>query len=289
MNSPSFLGAFERVMGANARNELVRVVGQTPIVLISGDQCTGKGTAAALLVDRLGAQHASTGGVLRAMAREHGIGIEAMSALLSGKSVHNAAGERIELADLAIGTAEDVDVRLDYRAAMAIMRGTLDRSDGHSEVLSVFESRLAGQLGRLLSQLGRRRLLSVYLVASPPVQAERYMVREVFEPMRARGVDTVPLHRRAREILSNLEGRATLEDALQALLSAGLDGVEAIADRAASIAQRDHHDRTRLLALYGVDYQDPGPFHLRIDTDRLSPQAVVTIILTALTAGDGQS
>jgi cytidylate kinase len=288
MSDPSFLAAFERVIGSGARDELTSVVANTPIVLISGDQCTGKGTAAALLVERLGMRQGSTGGVLRALAKEHGVDIESMSALLSGRSVMRG-GRSIVLADLDVGSAEDVDVRLDFRAAIAIMRGQLPRSDGQTEALSVFESRLAGQLGRLLFGLGRQRLLSVYLCASPRVQAMRYLEREVFAPRRATGAGTTTMEQAAHQALQAVPPTADLATCLQMLLRAGTDDIEPIRQRAAAIAGRDDNDRRRLRDLYGVDYQDPSVFHLRIDTDRLAPVAVATTIMTVLQAADGDS
>ena len=75
-----FSPAFSKVIGTNAQDELLAAAENCskPIVLIAGDQCTGKGTAADALVAVLGGSATGTGTVLRALAKEHGLSIEQM-------------------------------------------------------------------------------------------------------------------------------------------------------------------------------------------------------------------
>lgn len=296
----SFTAAFASVLGATAIADLKQAVGHKPIVLIAGDQCTGKGTAAEGVVGALGGANTGTGTVLRALAKENGLSIEQMSAMLSGKSVDvvgaDGSSKKLSLKDFPhLGTAEDVDVRLDYRAATAIASSSLQKADGTTIDISVFESRLAGHLGQFLEDLGRNNIVSVYLYAAPRVQAERYLEREVFGPaLAAAGVEqgaVLAAKAKAKAVLSGLTDDVGLADCLNALVDAHIPGLDTLAAKVAGIAGRDVNDKSRLLGLYGVDYQDRTAFDVVIDTNGKTPAEVKAAILAAVEAktarGDG--
>jgi cytidylate kinase len=286
----SFAAAFASVMGKDALRNLQSAMGHKPIVLIAGDQCTGKGTAAEGLVQALGGANTGTGTVLRALAKENGVSIEQMSAMLSGKSVdivdevkHPGQTRTVSLKDFPhLGTAEDVDVRLDYRAATAIASSSLTKADGQTIDISVFESRLAGHLGQFLEGLGRENIISVYLYAAPRVQAERYLEREVFAPQQKAGVDVTAARAQAKGVLAALGDTLPLGDCLQALVDAKVPGLDALAAKVKGIAGRDENDKTRLLSLYGVDYQDRSAFDVVVDTNGKTPDEVKAAILAAV-------
>src|SRR5688572_28925725 len=105
---------FLRVKGPDAIRALTSSFSDTPVILIAGQQCTGKGTIAGLVGKRV----KGTGKLMREAAR--------------------AAGKSVE--ELVTSVHPDFDVDLDYRAAELIARGDVD----------VFESRLAGHLGAFL-------------------------------------------------------------------------------------------------------------------------------------------
>jgi cytidylate kinase len=283
----SFAAAFASVIGSDALRDLKGAMGNKPIVLIAGDQCTGKGTAAEGLVQALGGSNTGTGTVLRALAKENGLSIEQMSAMLSGKSVEivddKGLTKTVSLKDFPhLGTAEDVDVRLDYRAATAIASSSLTKADGQTIDISVFESRLAGHLGQFLEGLGRENIISVYLYAAPRVQAERYLEREVFAPQQKAGVDVAAARAQAKAVLSGLDDKLPLGDCLQALVDAKVPGLDALAAKVKGIAGRDENDKTRLLSLYGVDYQDRSAFDVVVDTNGKTPDEVKAAILAAV-------
>jgi cytidylate kinase len=283
----SFAAAFASVMGSDALRDLKAAMGHKPIVLIAGDQCTGKGTAAEGLVQALGGSNTGTGTVLRALAKENGLSIEQMSAMLSGKSVDvvddKGQTRSVSLKDFPhLGTAEDVDVRLDYRAATAIASSSLTKADGQTIDISVFESRLAGHLGQFLEGLGRENIISVYLYAAPRVQAERYLEREVFAPAQKAGDDVGPARAQAKAVLAGLDDTLPLGDCLQALVDAKVPGLDALAAKVKGIAGRDENDKTRLLSLYGVDYQDRSAFDVVVDTNGKTPDEVKAAILAAV-------
>ena len=285
----SFADAFASVIGPSALRDLKAAMVKTPIVLIAGDQCTGKGTAAEGLVARLGGSNTGTGTVLRALAKENGLSIEQMSAMLSGKSVElvDVSGQRrvVSLKDFPhLGSAEDVDVRLDYRAATAIASSSLTKADGQTIDVGVFESRLAGHLGQFLEGIGRQNVVSVYLYAAPRVQAERYLEREVFAPQERAGVDVTAARSQAKAVLAGVSDRLPLGECLQALVDAKVPGLSSLADKVKGIAGRDENDKTRLLALYGVDYQDRSAFDVVVDTNGKTPDDVKATILAAVEA-----
>jgi len=295
---PNFAAAFTAVLGKDALDELRAALGRSPIVLIAGDQCTGKGTAAEGLVADLGGGNSGTGTVLRALAKENGLSIEQMSSLLSGKSaeVVDGGGQKkaVTLKDFPhLGTAEDVDVRLDFRAAKAIASSSLTNADGDTVDLSVFESRLAGHLGQFLEGLGRPNVVSVYLYAAPRVQAERYLEREVFGPAEkaatkpAQTAAIAAARAEARALLGRLGDDTGLGACLQKLVDAKLGGgvvpgLDSLAAKIAGIAGRDDNDKTRLLSLYGVNYQDRGAFDVVVDTNGKTPAEVKQAILDAV-------
>jgi cytidylate kinase len=296
----NFAAAFTAVIGKDALDDLRSAMGRAPIVLIAGDQCTGKGTAAEGLVADLGGSNSGTGTVLRALAKENGLSIEQMSSLLSGKSadVVDADGNKktVTLKDFPhLGSAEDVDVRLDFRAAKAIASSSLTKADGSTIDLSVFESRLAGHLGQFLEGLGRENIVSVYLYAAPRVQAERYLEREVFAP--AEKAATSPADKgaiaaarsEAKALLAALGDNVPLATCLQKLADANLGGgniagLDTLSAKIAGIAGRDDNDKTRLLSLYGVNYQDRGAFDVVVDTNGKTPAQVKQAILDAVAA-----
>ena len=287
----SFQDAFSSVVSPKAVADLKAVMGSKPIVLIAGDQCTGKGTAAEGVVGALGGANTGTGTVLRALAKENGLTIEQMSAMLSGKSVEvkDAAGKAraASLKDFPhLGTAEDVDVRLDFRAATAIASSTLKKADDSTIDITVFESRLAGHLGQFLEGLGRSNIVSVYLYAAPRVQAERYLEREVFGPALALpGADkdaVIASKGTANALLGRLSDDVGLGDCLNMLVQANIPGLDSLSAKVSGIAGRDVNDKSRLLGLYGVDYQDRSAFDVVIDTNGKTPDQVKAAILAAV-------
>ncbi|OGQ19819.1 MAG: hypothetical protein A2138_07435 [Deltaproteobacteria bacterium RBG_16_71_12] len=234
----------QRVRGARAVEELVAGFSTTPVVLIAGQQCTGKGTVAPLVGKALagdGARIKGTGKLMREAAQQAGKDVETFV-----KSV-----------------PPDFDVELDFRAAKLVAEGGVD----------VFESRLAGHLGRMLQARGRENLVSVYLTASPREQALRYLQREVGPDARQRVERSVIIPK-----------TATLEQALT-LAAAADPAVKAkIGPLIDEVGARDEVDRKRLLSLYGVDYQDPSAFDVVVSTDGKTPQQVTAEVIAAVRA-----
>lgn len=228
----SFALAFEKHIGPSWKKDLVARFTDAPVVVLAGQQCTGKSTAAAALAQKLGREKSGTGALVRQAAAEQGLPVEKFVATID----------------------EKMDVALDYRAAGVIGEGKV----------ATFESRLAGHLGQMLRTLGRKNVVSVYLVASPREQALRWVRREVSEDA-ARRI----------EMRLTVAKDATLEDALDAIVALGDGEITAkLAPLVGAVGERDAVDRQRLLSLYGVDYQDASAFDVVVSTDGKTPQQV---------------
>jgi cytidylate kinase len=232
---------FAKHVGASALAALPSTFSSKPVVLIAGDQLTGKSTAARTVAAALGGLGSGTGGLVREAAA--------------------AAGQPVEEFVKQLPARFDVD--LDWQATKRIAKGEV----------AVFESRLAGHLGQMLERLGRKNVVSVYLVASPRERALRYLERELSPAVRAR-----------IEPRLHLPPEATLEEALAAVVALGDPEASPIATRMKDIANRDHVDHARLKGLYGVDYQDRSAFDVVIVTDKKAPAEVQREILDAVGA-----
>jgi cytidylate kinase len=160
----------------------------------------------------------------------------------------------------------DFDVELDWQATKKIAKGDV----------AVFESRLAGHLGQMLERMGRKNVVSVYLVASPRERALRYLSRELSPEVRAR-----------IEPQLRLPADATLEQAMQAIVALDDPDANKIASMWKDIAKRDDVDKARLFELYGVDYQDRSAFDVVVTTDGKQPADVQAEILAAVQARTG--
>lgn len=145
---------FARVIGSAAVAALQSTFSRNPVVLIAGDQLTGKSTAAKTVAAALGGEGSGTGRLMRDAAAH--------------------AGKPVE--EFVKSVPASFDVELDWEATKKIARGDV----------AVFESRLAGHIGQMLERLGRTNVVSVYLVASPRERALRYLQRELSPEVRAR-------------------------------------------------------------------------------------------------------
>ncbi len=241
---PSLPKAFSEVVGPQAIADLKALFNDKPVVLIAGDQLTGKSTVAGMVAKQLGdGKAASTGKIVRAMAAERGISIEEMSKRLAEEP--------------------GVDQRIDYEACKLIATG------GAMAV----ESRLAGHLADFLRGLGRKNLFAVYLACSPRERALRYVYREVS-----------PQARQRLDPLLDVEGSVDLAACLSALAKIDDPAAAKVTGSMGAVAARDAQDYERLQSLYGIDYRDRSVFDLVVDTSNKSPDEVLAAVLAALPA-----
>ena len=236
---------FAHVVGAASIAALKASFSTKPVVLIAGDQLTGKSTCAAIVAKELGGEASGTGRLMRAAAAEKQLPVE----------------------EFVKSVPASFDVELDWQAAKKIGKGDV----------AVFESRLAGHLGKMLQDMGRKNVVSVYLVASPRERALRYLNRELSPEVRAR----VEPH------LAKLGTDATLEDAMRAVIATGDPDASKLASSMKDIAHRDDVDHARLKKLYDVDYQDRSAFDVVVVTDGKTPAQVQAEIIAGVRARTG--
>jgi cytidylate kinase len=245
LDQPRFEQAFIQIAGPDAMKKLRDLIGTSPVVLVGGDQCTGKDTVGDVLAQNMGGEAASVGKMsVRRMATERGITVEAMSVLMK---------------DLP-----DVDRHIDYEACKVIAEGKT----------SVLNSRLAGQLCRFMRGLGRAQLFSVYLTCAPREQALRWVSREI-SPEARRELDLLLPEKAGKDMAAVMKTLAGLRHPAAAK----------VAETFQAIAGRDAQDHSRLQNLYGVDYRDRSVYDVVVDTTHLTPDQVRAAVVAALPRG----
>lgn len=228
---------FTRVVGPDAMSMVRASLRLRPLILLGGDQLTGKSCTAQLLAARFGGEAGSTGSLLRQQAALEGRSIEAKGRLLAAHP--------------------NADVWLDFEAYAALAKGAW----------SVYECRMAGELGRMLRQAGHPWVVTVYLTCRPRERALRQVERSLGPGGRERVEGLLPSD-------DERPFAAWLEEVV-----GNLGPVDGATINLAEVANRDRLDRDRLLLLYAVDYADTGGYDLVVPTDERTPGEVAGEIL----------
>jgi len=230
---------FEQVLGQEVMAALRAAIGIRPCLLIGGLQLSGKTTVARRVAEQLGGLTGSIGQVVRARAAALGLSVEEMSASLEG--------------------SPEEDVRMDLEGAMQVARGEV----------TAFESRMAGHLGQLLTQLGRPALFSVFLSCGPRERALRHVARHLGADARARIEPRLPA-----------DGGPDFPWWLEAVGDLVAPGERAVlAPTLAAATDRDLRERRRLRQVYGLDLGDVGAYDAVVATDGKTPEEVVEEVL----------
>ena len=242
--SPTHFGTrLEALLGATRIETILCAITDRPIALLAGDPGVGKSTIAREFARRVGGAADGTGSCVRAEAVARGLSLEAFNALLQANPRE--------------------DIAIDVRAAMLVARGES----------TVFESRLAGHLGRWLTAHGRSGISSIYLRCEPAVQALRLVEREA--------------GRAAREVIEPVLGASPRAASLIDCASV-LRGRTGLRSEAVTIIEREAArttaDRARLRSLYGVEFDDPSAYDHVVDTTLVSVAACVDSVLALAAA-----
>ena len=125
------------------------------MILIAGDQLTGKSTQAKRLADYLGGSFHSVGSLFRKAAKDRGITVAEQARLLL--------------------VERGIDVDIDYKTCQMIT-GSKIKSN-----LGVIEGRQPAYMGNFMESLGKKSLVRIYFKCSIRDQALRFLRREAGE------------------------------------------------------------------------------------------------------------
>ena len=132
--------AFKTYIGADSIDKLVSRISDKPMILIAGDQLTGKSTQAKRLAAHFDGDFHSVGMLFRESADSRGISVAEQARLLL--------------------TERGIDVEIDYKTCEMIA------GDEITSNLGVIEGRQPAYMGNFMSSLGKKGLVRIYFKCS---------------------------------------------------------------------------------------------------------------------------
>lgn len=229
---------FRRFVGADAIEKLRALPpAQHPVIIIAGDQCTGKSTLSKRLAKTLSGRSFAAGELFRRRAKELGI----TSAELSRRALSDPS----------------IDVGIEYNLCQLICTGD-------AAMPLVIEGRQPAVMeGFLRSCLDRKATFRLRLTCTAEQQAARFIEREY-------GVDVL------RAVTPYLSANATrLSDLTPGLQQVPRAEMAAIIRAFEDNDSRDEDDRKRFEALYSaneyLDHRNPALYDAIIDTTPNQP------------------
>ena len=221
--------AFKKYIGPDSVNKLKNSINHKPMILIAGDQLTGKSTQAKNLANYFNGTFHSVGNLFREVATKRGISVAEQAKLLL--------------------TERGIDVEIDYKTCEMISGKNINTN------LGVIEGRQPAYMGSFMQNLGKSNIIRIYFQCSIRDQALRFLRREIGEGAYIRGIENVP-----DIIYDNLE---SLKDEI---FNLGLDDSNAVIESFTDNQDRDNDDRARYSSLYGFDYGNLEGYDIVIDT-----------------------
>ena len=237
--------AFKEYIGSDSINKLRENITDKPMILIAGDQLTGKSTQAKNLAEHYSGTFYSVGNLFREVAAKRGITVAEQAKLLL--------------------TERGIDVEIDYKTCQVITGAEIDTN------LGVVEGRQPAYMGSFMASLGKEHLVRLYLRCSIREQALRFLRREVGELAYLAGKSQIP-----EKDYKNLE---SLNNEIENLEIEERD--EIMADFIEN-QSRDEDDRHRYSGLYGFDYGNLKGYDIILDTNNKEPDEVFEEILEKL-------
>ena len=187
------------------------------MILIAGDQLTGKSTQAKNLANYFSGTFHSVGNLFREVAAKRGITVAEQAKLLL--------------------TERGIDVEIDYKTCEMIS------GENISTNLGVIEGRQPAYMGSFMENLGKKNIVRIYFQCSIRDQALRFLRREIGEDAYTKGLENVP-----DMVYDSLE---SLKDEI---FNLGLAESDDVVERFIENQDRDSDDRARYSSLYGFDY-----------------------------------
>ena len=229
--------AFKTYIGENSIERLIEMISNKPMILIAGDQLTGKSTQAKDLAQYFEGDFCSVGMLFRQSALKRGITVAEQARLLL--------------------TERGIDVEIDYKTCQMIAGYQI------SSKLGVIEGRQPAYMGSFMANLGKKNIVRLYFQCSIREQALRFLRREVGEEAYQAGRNNIP-----DKLYNNLEELNSEINALK------LIDKEQIMREFIENQNRDQDDRHRYSGLYGFDYGNLEGYDIVMDTNNKEPKIV---------------
>ena len=229
--------AFKTYIGENSIERLIEIISDKPMILIAGDQLTGKSTQAKDLAQYFEGDFCSVGMLFRQSASKRGITVAEQARLLL--------------------TERGIDVEIDYKTCQMIAGYQI------SSKLGVIEGRQPAYMGSFMANLGKKNIVRLYFQCSIREQALRFLRREVGEEAYQTGRKNIP-----DKLYNNLEELNSEINALK------LIDKEQIMREFIENQNRDQDDRHRYSGLYGFDYGNLEGYDIIMDTNNKEPKIV---------------
>ena len=237
--------AFKEYISSDSINKLREKITNKPMILIAGDQLTGKSTQAKNLAEYYRGTFYSVGNLFREVAAKRGITVAEQAKLLL--------------------TERGIDVEIDYKTCEMIS------GDSITTNLGVIEGRQPAYMGSFMQELGKRNLVRIYFQCSIREQALRFLRREIGEVAYQKGLANVP------DIdYSNLK---SLQDEIYNL---ELPDSNEVIQKFVDNQSRDEDDRERYSSLYGFDYGNLSVYDIVINTTNKEADFVFKEVVSEL-------
>ena len=237
--------AFKEYISSDSINKLRKKITNKPMILIAGDQLTGKSTQAKNLAEYYRGTFYSVGNLFREVAAKRGITVAEQAKLLL--------------------TERGIDVEIDYKTCEMIS------GDSITTNLGVIEGRQPAYMGSFMQELGKRNLVRIYFQCSIREQALRFLRREIGEVAYQKGLANVP------DIdYSNLK---SLQDEIYNL---ELPDSNEVIQKFVDNQSRDEDDRDRYSSLYGFDYGNLSGYDIVINTTNKEADFVFNEVVSEL-------
>ena len=237
--------AFKEHIGSDSINKLRDNITDKPMILIAGDQLTGKSTQAKNLAEHYSGTFYSVGNLFREVAAKRGITVAEQAKLLL--------------------TERGIDVEIDYKTCEMISGKSIDSN------LGVIEGRQPAYMGSFMQELGKRNLVRIYFQCSIREQALRFLRREIGEVAYQKGLAHVPdVH------------YSTLKSLQDEISNLKLPNSNEIIQKFIDNQNRDEDDRDRYSSLYGFDYGNLSGYDIVINTTNKEADSVFKKVLNEL-------
>ena len=237
--------AFKEYIGSDSINKLRENITDKPMILIAGDQLTGKSTQAKSLADHYSGTFYSVGNLFREVAARRGITVAEQAKLLL--------------------TERGIDVEIDYKTCEMISGRNIDTN------LGVIEGRQPAYMGSFMQELGKREIVRIYFQCSIREQALRFLRREIGEAAYQKGLTNVP------DV-----NYSTLESLRDEIFNLELLDSNEVMQKFVDNQNRDEDDRARYSSLYGFDYGNLDGYDIVINTTNKEADFVFNEVVSEL-------